>query len=407
MCAVVALDRETEHGVAALAPAHDDVTPTATKLLGYIGGCSLVVIIMTAGGRSGLGLYAFAVGTISLAVVLVVFLHRALRPEEASEVAQELIVQKSFFGAIKCQSLVSLFLTLWWACGAAIATFLGPFTATSNPYICCWVALVCSSYLFVETVFGADPLQRARQAAARATGIEDGHGSKRAYSGLLFSSAVLMGACAAPGVWSSEIVYSVVAASVTVLLVFLLLLDQCQLGKPLFAIHLRALFVWIALLLWLFVVWFTTFAGPFVTTGNGYFAAWLGLLSACLLLDGEDGAKALLRCHGRRSHGGQGGDGSQGSRNTGDSDHGSKRGEEPSNRGQTARKRGKHHTEKRAKQPVRAEADQLSVSAVPADIVVETPKDQPAERPPPPVDTESWEESGTVDGEASSARAVV
>lgn len=48
------------------------------------------------------------------------------------------------------------------------------------------------------------------------------------------------------------------------------------------------------LAMWLPVVWFTTFAGPFTVTGNGFFAAWLGV--ACAAVDAMNAGLRLPCC---------------------------------------------------------------------------------------------------------------
>ena len=37
-------------------------------------------------------------------------------------------------------------------------------------------------------------------------------------------------------------------------------------------------------LIWTAVIWFATFVGPFVLTGNGFFSSWLGVLTSVFAL---------------------------------------------------------------------------------------------------------------------------
>eukprot|EP00808_Paulinella_micropora_P023198 g19283.t1 len=47
---------------------------------------------------------------------------------------------------------MSWFLFLWWACGALILTFYGPFLATGNCYFSSWAAFRFSAYLWVLVI---------------------------------------------------------------------------------------------------------------------------------------------------------------------------------------------------------------------------------------------------------------
>lgn len=237
-------------------------TRSVRTLVGLIGFFSCVVLIMSANGRIGLGLYAFVVGGVSLALVLVVFIHHSIQPREAAELAHHSAC-KSCDIVFSVNALLAIFLTLWWAAGATVMTFFGPFTATSNPYISCWAALICCIFMLIDTI---NP--HLTDDAEEATGIASGRGSKRAYAGLFFASLVMIGSSAALQARNWELVLSIACCGVTLLIVFLLILDGAQLNEPLFSYRLRALLVLVLMLLWILVVWFATFSGPFNVTGE-------------------------------------------------------------------------------------------------------------------------------------------
>ena len=70
-------------------------------------------------------------------------------------------------GDITAGFLLAIFLLLWWAAGAGIVTFDGPFTTTSNGYFAAWAGLACSVLLLVlrarqRRVLGRDYPRRGR-----------------------------------------------------------------------------------------------------------------------------------------------------------------------------------------------------------------------------------------------------
>ena len=190
-------------------------------------------------------------------IMLVIVLTATVRPF-SNDAQQENLLQ-----SLEMASLLAIFLTLWWAAGATVMTFFGPFTATSNPYISCWAALICCIFMLIDTI---NP--HLTDDAEEATGIASGRGSKRAYAGLFFASLVMIGSSAALQARNWELVLSIACCGVTLLIVFLLILDGAQLNEPLFSYRLRALLVLVLMLLWILVVWFATFSGPFNVTGE-------------------------------------------------------------------------------------------------------------------------------------------
>ena len=103
--------------------------------------------------------------------------------------------------------------------------------------------------------------------------------------GLLAASVVVIIAIA-PTLGKNEpyrnaSIYTISVASVTLAVILIHLAREKKLGTEksggIVAFITLAFFA----ILWLVLAGLTTFRGPFLTTGNGYFAAWAGAAMAC------------------------------------------------------------------------------------------------------------------------------
>ena len=255
-CSLLALLMEAKRSEADSSVA-DMRAAAARHLLLLVGIASLVVCISAAGARHGLPLFALVVGGVSLALVSTVFVHRAVKEEEASALASA--VGCTVRGtAYSHHALLAAFLTIWWAVGAVVITFAGPFTTSSNAYFATWGALYCSCSMHVEAV------QTAADIAADAATIA--RGSRRAHFGLLISSAVLMIACLAVRASGTGTAWALIASPLSVAIVCVLLYAKTEHRAARAALKILLLIVWTS------VVGCSTFAGAFVITGNGFFA---------------------------------------------------------------------------------------------------------------------------------------
>ena len=168
------------------------------------------------------------------------------------------------------------FFSAWWTAGAITLTFYGPFTVTSNGYFACWAALIFSVAMLVATL--------GRIAAEQTDAAKAALREKRSLAGLLVASAVMIGACISRAymlaVGIAEVAYPLVCAIATVVCVSVMLLAATKLpdlGKALLALTMLGM--------WIATLYVATFGlGPFAVTGNGFFAAWLGVIFAALLL---------------------------------------------------------------------------------------------------------------------------
>ena len=265
----------------------DEMRQAASRHTTFLLGVgSLVLVIESIGGRDGLMLYALVVGGVSLALVVTLFIHRTIKSEEAAELLSTV--------GCKCREggttytyhiLLSLFLTLWWAVGAGVLTFLGPFTTTSNAYFSIWASLICAVAILIDALKPAADTAAEASAAAR--------GSKRGHYGLLLACIVLGGSCISIHANGFGAVWALICCALSAVLVVLLLITSPEKLKKGGA---GTVLVLILLIIWVTIVWFTTFAGPFVVTGNGYFAAWSGMLCAGLLVAGDETALGLVCC---------------------------------------------------------------------------------------------------------------
>ena len=182
------------------------------------------------------------------------------------------------------ESLLATFLSVWWAVGAGVLTFLNPdFISTSNAYFATYAALV-GSFSMLAASF-ADAQLPAGVAAKEGAPAAKGASKKAALLGLFVSSLIVLIACAAylqPAIVDAygvigEAAYGIAIAALTLLIVIVLLVAESKLPDAArLSVALFLAVVWTAL------VGATTFSQPFTNTGNGFFAAWVGLYCAFL-----------------------------------------------------------------------------------------------------------------------------
>ena len=255
-----------------------------------VGAASLVLVIISNGGRDGFELFALVISGVSLALVLLTLIHRALKAAEADELAQTVICTCQHACSAKMaidwkvETLTAAFLASWWLVAVGVLTFIAPYNLTSNAWLACWAAFASSCSLLVDRVYPS----------ASADAKSAFEGERGACSLLLGASFVLVMACVALRESSDAAVWVMVACALTTLLACLLLFATC-------APPTRSGFVAALAVLWISVIWSATFDGPFAVTGNAYFAAWLGLGASMRLLLADEGLRAICLAHSPRS----------------------------------------------------------------------------------------------------------
>ena len=167
--------------------------------------------------------------------------------------------------SMTCGQLLTKFLCLWWFIAAVVLTFgNGPFVATSNGYFAVWGG-----------VFFA--------VGAANDGVSS-YSSRSAILGMMICSIILL--IAIPDHLGSgknnhsEALYTLLVSIFTILLILVLFYVP---NTPLTTNGMVALFVFtLFAIAWIILPFLTTFRGPFINTGNGYFASWIGALCATI-----------------------------------------------------------------------------------------------------------------------------
>jgi len=176
-----------------------------------------------------------------------------------------------FVGLLTYSSFLALLAFLWWFISAGILTFSGPFLVTSNGYFCCWAGV------FFATMALISP--EAMKEKAGGLGFVNG----------LFVASIIM-LCALPSKMGSgkpyggESVFSLIVVIVTLLAI---LAFQY---KGMFA-TLKGYFFSLLAVVWVVMAALLTFRGPFVQTGNGYFASWVGAF-CCVMVASSSRAES-------------------------------------------------------------------------------------------------------------------
>jgi len=211
------------------------------------------------GGHDNRTTYSFIVAIVSLLISGVIFL---LSIAKADSRIDHKLFSMPKLGDCTLRMLIAAFLVIWWAVAAAILTFVGPFVFLGNAYFALWAGLIASLVWF-ELVSGVDATPRVFGPALA----------------LLLCSATLLYACLSKyDVSQPEVAWGVTLGAISTAFSALL----CLAGHSL-SVDIRRALALLLVLLWIPGAGVLTFDGPFTVAGNGYFASWLGLLSAVSL----------------------------------------------------------------------------------------------------------------------------
>eukprot|EP00980_Cylindrotheca_fusiformis_P008927 scaffold1901_cov126-Cylindrotheca_fusiformis.AAC.3 len=155
-----------------------------------------------------------------------------------------------------------LFLFAWWIIAAGVLTFGGPFEVTGNGYFATWAGFF---------------------AAAMAIGLSTQRvKDMNNFIRLAACSFILL--CAIPskleGDYDGEGIYAMVLAAFTLALSMMCIMASHGMNM---ANHIMLYILMALALLWVVEAGLVTFRGPFIETGNGYFASW-GAAFLCIAM---------------------------------------------------------------------------------------------------------------------------
>lgn len=202
--------------------------------------------------------YVFSVPSLSLAIALLSLL---------------LTVYREDLYAIYGQHLAHV-LFLWNFTGACFLTFVSPFTTTGNGYFAAWGCMATSAMAMGLT---ADAVR------SRIKGLGSLMGLCASAIIVLIALFDFLGTDV-PAYLKGETLYAVVVSCFTIILcIGLMYFQKRHEGSQADSTEVLARFFFLSLfaLLWFALAFLVTFRGPFVTTGNGYFASWCGAVCAC------------------------------------------------------------------------------------------------------------------------------
>ncbi|CAB9513963.1 expressed unknown protein [Seminavis robusta] len=214
---------------------------------GIIASSIILLVSLTAGGSfEGHRYYGYGIAVASIAMIVSVagwFL--------ATRVA----------GQAQNVVYINYFLFAWNFIGAAFLTFGGPFDVTGNGYFGAWGLVVFATMALGVT---ADTLHSTASTSGPT-------------AGLFCAAVVLLVAISAHGLktsrdWFAELLYSLMVSILTILITGAMLRGIEIFHDITFPIMCMFSVLWVTAAILL------TFRGPFLSTGNGYFAGWGGAL---------------------------------------------------------------------------------------------------------------------------------
>jgi len=176
---------------------------------------------------------------------------------------------------VNLNSMLTVFLFIWWGVAAGILTIENPYTNPGNGYFATWVGFGCS-------IIGVG-VTMARVKETKSTGLASLIAFGIAAIVLLIDICPLISKGSSNNSNLAPNIFSLVVAILSILWVHVVLFMRHK-GRPL-GVAGQAVYVYF-FILWTIQASWCTFAGPFKTTGNGYFASWSGVLSSIFLAIG-------------------------------------------------------------------------------------------------------------------------
>jgi len=181
------------------------------------------------------------------------------------------LLMHKFAGSLydKMEKHLCMTMFLWSFIGACFLTFRAPFTTTSNGYFAAWATVYgCAMAMGMDT--------STFQTNIRGLG---------AVMGNMAASIVVLIACIAEidsraggSKPRNNAIYALSLACFSIV-VTLTLMSMDRKGKEIGGMANLGLMSFLAVC-WLVAACLVTFAGPFETTGNGYFASWAGFITS-------------------------------------------------------------------------------------------------------------------------------
>ena len=158
---------------------------------------------------------------------------------------------------------LNYFLLIWNFAGAICLTFWGQFQSTGNGYFSVWAMVIFS-------LMGIGITQE--HVRSTASGSDSLLG--------FFASSIIVLIAIIPSISKDDppTVYAITLACLSVVLAgFFIAMRNRGLGDPsMFKFALLGAFA----IMWIVLAFLVTFRGPFLVTGNGYFASWAGAVTS-------------------------------------------------------------------------------------------------------------------------------
>lgn len=224
-----------------------------------VSGASIVLLISVCTWELGMKSYGYALSVPILSLVL-------------SICGLVLTVFREDLYSIYGNNLAQM-LFMWNFTGACFLTFSSPFTTTGNGYFAAWACVATSAMAMGLT---ADALRN------RTEGIQSLMGLGACSVVLIFALIDYVGAQAEDYLRGESIYAMVVSVFSVILCVGFVYFKKQEAGdgdQQIAAV--KFAFLSVFAILWFVLAFLVTFRGPFVTTGNGYFASWCGAVCAC------------------------------------------------------------------------------------------------------------------------------
>jgi len=211
---------------------------------------------------------AYHAYSISAAVIAMVFSMLGIYFYKKRNIGTRHLATLPLLGAVNLENANDMFIFIWWIFATVVLTFFGPFEETSNGFFAAWIGLY---FAVVSSTNGKLNMERMK----KATEGEQGYMNVALTASVVLICSLLK--FLGSQFWG-ETVFAMVAGSLTIVIVAMISLTASAKS----ALKKYPVFDFLGVF-WVISALLTTFRGPFLVTGNGYFAVWAGSVSCFMV----------------------------------------------------------------------------------------------------------------------------